>query len=166
MAFHAALLLLLALQSFSAVTHGSAISTLAVYTDSACTLPYTNDSSWQSWGSLQANQVPSQYIGAYGPCVTSPAPAIASGEFFCVGDGSGTNTSVNSLGALEWLSNSTCPAAPAGQYDLSYYFSGRPGTCAQSDLRTHCTTIIASITISVHSMTRCSLSRRLCLDLV
>ena len=158
MASHAALLLLLALQSFFVVTYSSAISNLAVYTDSACSLPYTNDSSWKSWGNLPANQVPSQYIGVYGPCVTTPAPGIASGEFFCVGDGTGTNTSVNSLGALEWLSNSSCPTTPG--YDFSYYFSGRPGTCAKSDEHSpqhyhyhqhHC---------SEHA--KCSLSYRLC----
>lgn len=111
----------------------SIIANLSVYADSACSVLYTNDTSWQWFGNLSNTEVADTYISTYGSCITSLAPNIASGQFFCVTSTATSHTNlIYSMGAAEWTSNNSCPATLSS--NISYYFSGLNGTCARGQV--------------------------------
>jgi len=114
-------------------TQASVIANLSVYTDSACSMPYTNDTSWQWFGNFSNTEVADTYIGTYGSCITAPAPNITSGQVFCVTSTADSHTNlIYSMGAAEWTVNNSCSSTPSS--DISYYFSGLNGTCARGQV--------------------------------
>ena len=127
-----------------AVSSSSAavISNLTVYSDSACSTPWTDDgsdsSTWSVFSSLSDSQVDSSLLGTPGDCLGAISPTVQSARVACVTSYSTANATLYTLSAVEWSHNNSCPTS--SPFDVRYYFYGRANSCIRSARTRHTVT--------------------------